>query len=127
MPTNDDNEKIIEEQCLFEIHSIPIKLPAIIEMQLRNNRLLRDAINNYRRHERYSNLSKTTKTSSIKIAHEEDILMIDVESLCPKKSKDIPDLSLDILPKTKINLTSLMKQIHTQCKTKTNKVCIFPF
>jgi len=125
IPTNDDNEKIFEEKLPSEIHSIPIKLPAIVEMQLKNNQLLRDAINNYRRHERYSNSSKSTKTSSIKAADNSDILMIDVEPLCPKKSKDIPDSSSDMLPKGKINLPSLMKQIHNQCKNKTNKVCIY--
>jgi hypothetical protein len=51
--------------------------------------------------------------------------MIDVEPLCPKKSNDTPDSSSDILPKGKVNLPSLMKQIHNQCKNKTNKVCVY--
>jgi hypothetical protein len=108
------------------MHSISIKLPTIVEMQLRNNRLLRDAINNYRRHERYSNSSKTATISPIKPIGKGDILLVDAESLCPMGSNDTsyPSLS-DILPKAKENLTSIMKQIHRQCKNKTNKVCVY--
>ena len=115
-----------EEQCPTEIHCISIQLPAIVELQLRNKRLLRDAINNYRRHERYSNLSKHSKISSIKIAdNEEDILMIDSKPLCPIESNDTLHPSSIILRKSKESLTKLMKQIHHKCKNKTNKVCKF--
>jgi hypothetical protein len=109
------------------MHSIPIKLPTIAEMQLRNNRLLRNAINNYRRHERYSNSSKTAKISSIKPIDEEgDILLVAAESLCPMESNGTSNPSLSDMPsKAKVNLTSLMKQIHHQCKNKTNKVCVY--
>jgi hypothetical protein len=122
---NDDNEKIIKEQFPLKIHSLSIKLPAIVEMQLKNNRLLRDAINNYRRYERYSNPSKITKPSSIKTIDEEDILMINTEPVCPIKSKDNPDSSLENLSTAKLNLSSLMKQIYNQCQNKTNNVCLF--
>jgi hypothetical protein len=122
---NDDNKMMIKEQFPTEIHCIPIKLPTIVEMQLRNNRLLKNAINNYRRHERYSNLSKNTKISSIKTIDddEEDILMIDAEPLCPTESNDTLNSSSILHPKSKASLITLMKQLHQQCKTKTTKVC----
>jgi hypothetical protein len=113
-----DNEKIIKQSIPIEIPSIPIKLPTIIEIQLRNNRLLRDAINTYRRNERYSNPLKIQKTSSTKISDEETILTIDAEPVCPKELYDIPHSSSDMSSKVPINLTSLMKQIHNQCKNQ---------
>ncbi len=97
-------------------------MPTIVEIQLRNNRLLRDTINTYRRGERYSNSSKIQKTSSIKTLDKEALLIIDTEPLCPREFNDIPNSSSDILPKAQVNLTSLMKKIHNQCK---NKVSIY--
>jgi hypothetical protein len=92
-------------------------------MQLRNNRLLREAINNYRRHKRDTTLSKNTKISSIKPTNEpEDILIIEAEPLCPTESNTSQNST--ILSNPKVNLPTLMKQIHNQCKNKTNKVWI---
>jgi hypothetical protein len=115
---NNNNEMMIKE-----IHCIPIKLPAVIEMQLKNNRLLREAINNYRRHKRDTTLSKNTKISSVKTNNEaEDILIIEAEPLCPTESNSSQNST--ILSNPKANLTKLMKQIHDQCKNTTNKVCV---
>jgi len=115
---NNNNEMMIKE-----IHCIPIKLPVVIEMQLRNNRLLREAINNYRRHKRDTTSSKNTRISSINPTNEpEDILIIEAEPLCPTESNTSQNST--ILSNPKVNLTTLMKQIHNQCKNKTNKVCI---
>ncbi|CAF2695923.1 unnamed protein product [Rotaria sp. Silwood2] len=106
------------------MHCIPIKLPTIVEMQLRNNQLLRNTIHNYRRHERYLNLSKKKKISAIKTADEEDILMIEAKPLCLIELNDTFDSSSIILSKTKESLTKLMNQIHNQYKNKSHKVCV---
>ncbi|CAF1261150.1 unnamed protein product [Adineta steineri] len=108
------------EMMITKNHIVPIKLPPIIEMQLRNNRLLREAINDYRRHERCRNLLKNKKSTSInsetnKEEEDEQILMIEAESLCPIES----NTTHDSLPSA--NLTQLMKQSHNQCKNKINK------
>ncbi|CAF1561008.1 unnamed protein product [Adineta steineri] len=113
--TSDKNEMMITKS-----HIIPIKLPPLIEMQLRNNRLLREAINDYRRHERCRNLLKNKKSTSInsetnKEEEDEQILMIEAESLCPIES----NTTHDSLPSA--NLIQLMKQSHNQCKNKINK------
>ncbi|CAF3346668.1 unnamed protein product [Rotaria sp. Silwood2] len=118
---NNDNQIIKTEQFASDIHCIPIKLPAIIEMQLRNNQLLRNTIHNYRRHERYLNLSKKKKISAIKTADEEDILMIEAKPLCLIELNDTFDSSSIILSKTKESLTKLMNQIHNQYKNKSHK------
>ncbi|CAF1340385.1 unnamed protein product [Rotaria sp. Silwood1] len=93
MLSNNNNEIIKIEQFPSEdIHCIAIKLLTIVEMQLRNNQFLRNVIHNYRHHERYLNLSKKNKISSIKaIDKQEDILVIEAKSLCPMESNDTFD------------------------------------
>ncbi|CAF0980140.1 unnamed protein product [Rotaria sp. Silwood1] len=100
---NYSNEIIkLEKFPSEDMHCIPIKLPTIVEMQLRNNQLLRNAIHSYRHHERYLNLSKKSKLYSIKmIDKEEDIHVIETKPLCPMESNDTFDSSSVILPKTK--------------------------
>ncbi|CAF5017504.1 unnamed protein product [Rotaria sp. Silwood1] len=123
MLSNNNNEIIkIEQFPSGDIHCIPIKLPTIIEMQLRNNQFLRNIIHNDRHHERYLNLSKKNKISSIKTTYtQEDILVIKAKSLCPMESNDTFDSSSVILSKTKENFTKLMNQIHNQYKNKNHK------
>ncbi|CAF2524413.1 unnamed protein product [Rotaria sp. Silwood2] len=104
------------------MHCIPIKLPTIVEMQLRNNQLLGNAIHNYRHYERYLNLSKKSKISLIKMTDkEEDIHVINTKPLCSMESNDTFDSSSVILQKTKASFTKLMNQIHNQYKTKNHK------
>jgi hypothetical protein len=107
-----------------EFPTISIKLPTLDEIHLKNNRLLKDAVNKYRRHERHLHLSKNVQTSSIKTIDEE-ILMIKAESICLSESNESHDSSSFIIPKTQISLTKLMRQIHKQCPNKINKVCLF--
>ncbi|CAF1526836.1 unnamed protein product, partial [Rotaria sp. Silwood1] len=123
MLSNNNNEIIKIEQFPSEdIHCIAIKLPTIVEMQLRNNQLLRNVIHNYRHHELYLNLSKKNKISSIKaIDKQEDILVVEAKSLCPMESNDTFDSSSVILSKTKESFTKPMNQIHNQYKNKNHK------
>ena len=113
-----DNEKLIKQSFPIEIPCISIKLPTITEIQLQNNRLLRDAINAYRRNERYSSPARIRKAPLMKISDEESLLPIDTEPLCPREPYDVPHSSSDIPSKVPTNLPSLMKQIYNQCKNQ---------
>ncbi|CAF1409408.1 unnamed protein product [Rotaria sp. Silwood1] len=123
MLSNKHNEIIkIEKFPSEDVHCIAIKLPTIVEMQLRNNQLLRNVIHNYRHHERYLNLSKKNKISSIKTRDkQEDVFVIEAKPLCPMESNDTLDSSSVILSKTKENVTKLMNHIHNQYKNKNHK------
>ncbi|CAF5149557.1 unnamed protein product, partial [Rotaria sp. Silwood1] len=114
MLSNNNNEIIkLEKFPSEDIHCIAIKLPTIVEMQLRNNQFLRNIIHNYRHHERYLNLSKKNKISSIKATDkQEDILVLEAKPSCPMESNGTLDLSSVILSKTKENFKKLMNQIH---------------
>ncbi|CAF5073692.1 unnamed protein product, partial [Rotaria sp. Silwood1] len=84
--------------------------------------LLRNVIHNYRHHERYLNLSKKNKISSIKTRDkQEDVFVIEAKPLCPMESNDTLDSSSVILSKTKENVTKLMNHIHNQYKNKNHK------
>ena len=104
-----------------DISAVPIKLPELIELQLRNNQRLRDALNAYRHKTRHRKSSKIQSKRSMKTIDEDDLLLIDSEPLCSTESDDFPDLSTDTPPKMSTNLRSLMKEISHRCQ---NKVCV---
>ncbi|CAF4553692.1 unnamed protein product [Rotaria socialis] len=125
LETNADYEitdKIIG-RLLSDIHCISIKLPPVVEMQLRNSRLLQDMIHNYRHHERYLNLLKKKMSSAIKSIddEEEDILMIEAKSLCHMESNDTYDSSSVMIPENQASLTKSMKRIHQQHENQSHK------
>ncbi|CAF1625727.1 unnamed protein product [Rotaria magnacalcarata] len=130
LETNDNYEitdKIIG-RLLSDIHCISIKLPTVVEMQLRNSRLLKDMINNYRHHERYLNLLKKKKPSAIESIdddddeeEEEDILMIEAKSLCQMESNHTYDSLSVMIPENKASLTKLVKRIHQQHENQSHK------
>ncbi|UJR31391.1 hypothetical protein I4U23_018885 [Adineta vaga] len=117
-----DHNEIIEREPRSE--GISIRLPVRIEMQLKNNRLLQEAIRNYRHHQQIKTSLKISKISSLKLTKDEDdILIIDVEPLCPTESdtSQMSSLSNRIESTSKEHFVKLMKQIYNQCKNKTKQ------
>jgi len=75
--------KINENLCT--IPTISIKLPNIVELALKHDELLRDAIRKYRDKQReHSKSFKISKTQQL-IESNDDLLLIDVECLCPNE------------------------------------------
>ncbi|CAF0920812.1 unnamed protein product [Adineta ricciae] len=119
---NNNNEMKGKQSYSVDIHYVSIRLPARIEMQLRNNRLLQETIHSYRREKK---LSKVNKRSTLKPPNdkdEEDLLAIDVESICPVESDDDQTSSLSNTDwNSKENLIDLMRQIYDRCKNQSNQ------
>jgi hypothetical protein len=123
---NNYNQRMRETAIPVDIHCVSIKLPVRIEMQLRNNRVLREAINNYRRHQRFNHSLKLTSVSSHQPTdNDEALLIIEAEPLCPTDSQrsQMPSSLPISTADQKESLTKLMKQIDRQCKSKADQVC----
>ena len=85
-------------------------------MELRNSRLLKDMIHNYRHHERYLNVLKKKKSSATK--------SIDEDGEEEVESNDTCDSSSVMIPETKASLTKLMKKIRKQPENQSHEVCV---
>ncbi|CAF4799948.1 unnamed protein product [Rotaria socialis] len=134
--------KLIVDECMNITNAIrtdygidiletnEIKLPTVVEMQLRNSRLLKYMIHNYRHHERYLNLLKKKKSSAIKLIDEEEV-----------ESNDTCDSSSVMIPETKAKITyeylqneikisneqNQSKQLRTKRKKKNKTIQILPY
>ena len=113
-----DKKQIIQQSNGRDIPCVPIKLPELIELQLRNNRLLKDAINTYRRQTRLSKSANIQSKYTMETMEDEDLLMIDSEPLCPTEQNDLQKRLSSVPSALPMDLRSLMKEIYQRCQNK---------
>ncbi|CAF0923040.1 unnamed protein product [Adineta ricciae] len=119
---NINNETEGKQSYSVDIHYVSIRLPARIEMRLRNNRLLQETIHNYRREKKLSKINKRSTLKPPDDKGEEDLFAIDVESICPVESDNDQTSSLSNTDwNSKKNLIDLIRQIYGRCQNQSNQ------
>ena len=121
-----NNENMTKDQCSQEIHRIIVKIPSSIDIQLKYNRLLANAIRNYRRHKRFLTLSKYEKiiVKNTTEKNVKNLSIVNVKPLCPIESNVTLNIRSTNLSIAKTNLTTVMKRIHRQYHNKIRQVCL---